>query len=152
MSFSRATSALIRADSLIAMIWFNVAAKRAALLALAVLAAIFALAMLNAGGFIGLAPLIGQLWAVIAVAGADIAISLCLLMLMTRVRPGRDLDLALELHAGAVEQLAGAAGSPLSQFTTIVRNPLDSAGRGFLVQLGIMLIKMLWPKKAPAAR
>ena len=34
MSFSRATSALIRADSLIAMIWFNVTAKRAALLAL----------------------------------------------------------------------------------------------------------------------
>ncbi len=118
---TRSLRALARADALIATIWLTVAAKRGALLGLAALVAALGFGMLDAAGYFALEPPIGPLWAAMSVAGADFLIAVILLVAASTVRPGRDLDLALELRDNAFEQIAASAA-----------NPVDLAGRALL--------------------
>ena len=121
---SRTLRALARADTLIATIWLNVAAKRVALIGLAALIATLGFGMLDAAGYFALEPHVGSLGAAIAVAVVDFLIAAILLIASSFVRPKRDLDLALELRDNAVEQLAAIAA-----------NPVDLAGRALLAPL-----------------
>lgn len=118
---TRSLRALARADTLIATIWLTVAAKRGALLALAALIAALGFGMLDAAGYFALEPRIGAVWAAVSVAGADFVIAVILLIAASYVRPGRELDLALELRDNAFEQIAAAAA-----------NPVDIAGQALL--------------------
>jgi hypothetical protein len=118
---TRSLRALARADTLIATIWLAVAAKRGALSALAALIAALGFGMLNAAGYFALEPHVGALWAAMSVAVADFLIAAILLVAASAVRPGRDLDLALELRDNAYEQIAASAV-----------NPMDLAGRTLL--------------------
>ncbi len=129
---NRALRALARADTLIATIWLTVAAKRGALLALAALIAALGFGMLDAAGYFALEPRIGSLWAAAAVAGADFLIAAILLLAASFVRPGRDLELALELRDNAIEQ-----------FAAIAANPVDLAGRALLAPLTGMVLRSL---------
>ena len=147
-NIGRTLNALARCDALIATIWLGLVAKRAALLAFAALFAIFFLVMANAAGFIGLSTLVEPLWAAIGVAGADLAIALLLLLMMARVRPGRDFAVALELHSSVLAQLAAAAGNSTAQLAALLGNPLDRASRGLFMALASALINRVRPKKA----
>ena len=129
---SRGLRALARADTLIATIWLAVAAKRGALLALAALVAALGFGMLDAAGYFALEPRVGSLWAAASVAGADFLIAAMLLLAASYVRPGRDLDLALELRDNAIEHLAAIAA-----------NPVDLAGRALLTPLTAVVLRHL---------
>lgn len=128
---SRGARAFARAETLIATIWFTVAAKRAALLALAALVAALGVAMLDAAGYLALEPRVGPAWAALCVAGGDFAIAAILAFAASRVRPGRDLDLALELRSQAVEQFGGLAANPIHLVGRALIGPLA----GLLLQL-----------------
>ena len=146
---SRILRALGRADTLIATIWLTVAAKRGGLIWLAALIATLGLGMLDAAGYFALEPPVGSLWAAILVAVVDFLIAAILLVGALYVRPGRDLDLALELRDNAIEQLAA-----------IAVNPADLAGRALLAPLTGVVTRYLrsavggTPKepKAPAEK
>ncbi len=121
---TRSLRALARADTLIATIWLAVAAKRGALLALAALIAALGFGMLNAAGYFALEPHAGAIWAAISVAGADFLIAVILLVAASTVRPGRDLDLALELRDNAFEQIAAVAANPMDIASQALLGPL----------------------------
>ncbi|MBV8663161.1 MAG: hypothetical protein JO107_08665 [Hyphomicrobiales bacterium] len=129
---SRALAALARADVLIATIWLNVAARRAAFLALAALVAALGVAMLNVAGYFWLEPRFGAFGAALAVACGDFVVAALLALAAALARPRRDLDLALELRDHAVEQL-----------TSLAANPLDLAGEALLGPLTSVLIRTL---------
>lgn len=121
---TRSLRALARADTLIATIWLTVAAKRGALLALAALIAALGFGMLDAAGYFALEPRIGAVWAAVSVAGADFVIAVILLVAASYVRPGRELDLALELRDNAFEQIAAAAANPVDIASQALLGPL----------------------------
>ncbi len=129
---SRGLKALARADTLIVTIWLAVAARRAVLLALAALIAALGFGMLDAAGYLALEPRLGALGAAACVAGADFVIAAILLFAALAVRPGRDLELALELRDNATEQLAAMAA-----------NPVDLAGRAMLGPLTGLILRSL---------
>lgn len=130
---TRSLRALARADTLIAKIWLTFAIKRGALLAVAALVAALGVGMLDAAGYFALEPRIGSLWAAMSVAGADFLIAVILLLAASYVRPGRDLELALELRDNAIEQLAAIAA-----------NPVDLASQAMLGPLMGIVSKQLW--------
>jgi hypothetical protein len=121
---TRSLRALARADTLIATIWLTVAAKRGALLALAALIAALGFGMLNAAGYFAIEPHIGPIWAAVVVAAVDFLIAVVLLVVAAYVRPGRDLDLALELRDNAFEQIAAVAANPADIATQALLGPL----------------------------
>ncbi len=129
---SRGLKALARADTLIVTIWLAVAAKRGVLVALAALIAALGCGMLDAAGYLALEPRLGALGAAACVAVADFLIAAILLFAAFAVRPGRDLELALELRDNAVEQLAAMAA-----------NPVDLAGRAMLGPLTGLILRSL---------
>lgn len=129
---SRGLKALARADTLIATIWLTVAVRRAIVLGLAALVAALGFAMLNAAGYFALEPRLGAVWAALCVAGCDFAIAIVLAFIASLVRPGRDLDLALELHDHAVEHVSGLAA-----------HPLQLAGRALIGPLVALLLRLL---------
>jgi hypothetical protein len=123
---SRSLRALARADMLIATIWLAVAAKRVALLALAALIAALGFGMLDAAAYFALEPHIGALWAATSVAGVDFLFAVILLLAASTVRPGRDLDLALELRDNAFEQLGAIAAHPADLAGSALIGPLTA--------------------------
>jgi hypothetical protein len=129
---SRALKALARADTLIATIWLTVAAKRGVLLALAALVAALGVGMLDAAGYFALEPHLGPIWAAMSVAGGDFVIAALLALIASLIRPGRDLELALELRDNAVEQL-----------TALAANPMDLAGKALMGPLTSIVMRSL---------
>lgn len=129
---SRALRALARADTLIATIWLAVAAKRGLLLALAALVAALGVGMLDVAGYFALEPHIGPLWGALSVAVGDFVVAALLALVASFVRPGRDLDLALELRENAVEQLSALAA-----------NPVDLAGQALIGPLTSIVLRTL---------
>jgi hypothetical protein len=121
---SRSLRALARAETLIARIWLTVAAKRGGLVALAVLVAALGFGMLNVAGYFALAPVIGPVWAAVVVALADFVLAAILLAIVSSMRPGRDLDLALELRDNAIEEIASVAAHPASLAGRALIGPL----------------------------
>jgi hypothetical protein len=123
---SRSLRTLIRADMLVARIWLRMAARRSALLGLAALAGTLGLGMLNVAGYFALEPRLGPLWAAVAAALCDFAIAAALAFASLQVRPGRDLDLALELRDNAIEQLSGLARDPADLASQALMGTLTS--------------------------
>lgn len=129
---SRALKALARADTLIATIWLTAAAKRGVLLALAALIAALGVGMLDVAAYFAIEPHVGAVWAAASVAGVDFVIAALLALAALLIRPGRDLELALELRGNAVEQL-----------TSLAANPMDLAGQALMGPLTSMLLRAL---------
>jgi hypothetical protein len=129
---SRSLKALARADRMVVTIWLRAAVKRGVVLALAALIAALGFAMLNAAGYLALEPRLGPVWAALAVAGCDFVIAAGLAFVASLMRPGRDLDLALELHDHAVEHVSGLAA-----------HPFQLAGRALVGPLVALLLRLL---------
>lgn len=129
---SRSLKAMARADLMVATIWLRAAVRRGVVLALAALVAALGFAMLNAAGYFALEPRLGAVWAALCVAGCDFVIAIVLAFIASAVRPGPDLDLALELHDHAVEHMSGLAA-----------HPLQLAGRALIGPLVALLLRLL---------
>src|SRR3970040_2316847 len=94
-----------RAESIIADIRLRHLAVRSSFAAFAVLIGILGVIMLSLAIYFALEPLWGRTWAAAAVGGLHIYLSTLILMIVSRMKPGRDLELANEVRRAAMEAL-----------------------------------------------
>ncbi len=137
---------LWRADSIIADIRARHMVARTGLRGLAALIAVFGLLMLGVAAYFAIERFWGPIWAAAAVGLGDIAVALVLLLVAAQLKPGRELDLAMEVHKSAMEALLADGRTVEAEFANLAaafRHPLDSALPGLIVPLVNMLIKSL---------
>jgi hypothetical protein len=148
---------LWRADSIIADIYLRLLVTRSGLISFAGLIAVFGLLMLNVAGYLALEQIWGRVWAAVAMSLIDFVISLLLVMIAARTKPGRELDLALEVRGIALRGLeheASAVQAELvalrdefhdvkAKLTRFVKHPLDTTLPTLIGPLGSILLKAL---------
>jgi len=146
---------LSKVDSLIARIWLNVIARRFALLVFAGLIAVFGLGMADLAGFYLLQASLGPIWAAASVALADFIIAALLALAAQRVKPGAELDAAMDVRGMAIKALQENASELESSvrglteqlrdardnIAGIVSNPLDAAAQKLLLPAVIAIVK-----------
>jgi len=156
--------AVWKADSVIARIWTEVLARRFGLLALSGLIGTFGLAAANVAAFFGLEPLWGPVWAAATMAVVNLVLAGIVLVCSNRVRPGRELELALELRKMGLESVQAdaqdlkgtfdAIGQEIRQtrdsIAGIIHHPLDAATEKVLIPAALSLIRGLRGKKSAA--
>lgn len=148
---------LWRAESIIADIRLRQLVARSGLRAAAAFLGLFAFLMANLAVFFALQEIWGSIWAAAAVGGVNFVLALVLLMIAERMKPGREMDLALEVRNMALQSLEEDAQSVQMQLTELreevrgvrqaivgfVRHPLDAVLPGMLVPLAGAVIKGL---------
>ena len=141
--------ALLRANSIIADIHARRLVARSSLTGFAALIAAFGLLMLGLAAYFALERVLGPVWAAASVGLANCAIALVLVLIASRIKPGRDLELAREVHRTAMDALM-ADGRTLEaeivSFKQAFRHPLDSVLPGLIVPLATILIKIIQKK------
>lgn len=161
-SIVRNLRVLWRAESIIADIRFRQVMMRSSLRGAAALLGLFAYAMGNLAVFFALDQAWGPIWAASAVALGNLLVALLLLVIAERAKPGREMELALEVRNSALQALEADAGVIQVQLmelrdevrgmkqavTGFVRHPINSALPAMLVPLAGAVIKNL---KKPAA-
>ncbi len=152
---------LWKADSIIARIWTNVMARRFGLFALAGLIGVFGLGMANVAAFYGLQPSWGPIWAATIVALTDFVLAGVVLLLGRNVRPGPEIELALDLRKMALESVQAdgqdakatvdALGQEIRQtrdrIAGFIHHPLDAATEKLLIPAALSIIRGLRSKK-----
>jgi hypothetical protein len=140
---------LWRAESLIVSFRIQRASTRGALLAVAGLAMLFGLAMLNVAGFFALQPIVGAVAAALLVAAADVLIAGVVAVAAKGIRPDPDLVSALEAREAAIEELSAELGAMQAEFratreefasiksivTSFIHRPFESPFLGLLLPL-----------------
>lgn len=146
---------LSRVDSLIVRIWLNVMARRFALFALAGLIAVFGLGMADLAGFYQLQASLGPIWAATLVALADFVVAAIIALGARHVKPGPEIDLAMDIRNMALKSLQAdardleASAKALAQqiqdakhtISSFVSNPLDAAAQKLLIPAVIAIVK-----------
>lgn len=127
-SLVRHLRALWRAEMLIAEIKLGSLTRKVGLLAFAGLIGVFGLAMLNAAAYRALAPLWGDVLALVAVAVADFVIAAVLVLLASGGAKESDIALATELRDQAMAGLELDARIAVDEMTGFVRRPVQLAG------------------------
>ncbi|MFC1455958.1 phage holin family protein [Microvirga arabica] len=148
---------LWRAESIIADIRFRQMMTRSSLRGIAALLGAFAFLMGNLALFFALEQAWGTIWAAVLIGLANLLLAIILLVVAERSKPGREMELALEVRNMALQSLetdAQAIQQQLSDFRNevrgvreavvgFVRHPLDSVLPGMLVPLAGAVIKGL---------
>ena len=141
--------AILRANSIIADIHARHLVARSSLTGFAALIAAFGLLMLGLAAYFALERVLGPVWAAASVGLANCVIALVLVLIASRIRPGRDLELAREVHRTAMDALIAdgrALETELASFKQAFRHPLDSALPGLIASLAGVLIKIIQKK------
>lgn len=148
---------LWRAESIIADIRFRQMMTRSSLRGAAVLLGVFAFLMGNLALFFALEQSWGSIWAAGLVGLANLLLAILLLIIAERSKPGREMELALEVRNTALQALETDAQVIQQQLTELrdevrgvrqaivgfVRHPLDAVLPGMLVPLAGAVIKGL---------
>jgi hypothetical protein len=138
--------AILRANSIIADIHARHLVARSSLTGFAALIAAFGLLMLGLAAYFALERTVGPVWAAASVGLANCVIALVLVLIASQIKPGRDLELAREVHRAAMEALIAdgrALETEFASFKQTFRHPLDSVLPGLIVPLATMLIKII---------
>jgi hypothetical protein len=141
--------AILRANSIIADIHARHLVARTSLNGFAALIAAFGLLMLGVAAYLALESVLGPVWAAASVGLANCAIALVLVLIASRIRPGRDLELAREVHRTAVEALIAdgrALEADIADFKQAFRHPLDAVLPSLIVPLASIIIKIIQKK------
>lgn len=155
---------LWRAESIVADIKLRSLVARSGILAGAGLVGIFGLMMLNVAAFFAAEPAWGAPLAATIVGCADFVLSGLLFFIASRTRPGRELDMAMELRQSALDSLEADARSLQAELgrvgdeikaarlaaVNVIKHPLDSALPALVVPLATALLKYL-RKSGPSA-
>lgn len=138
---------LWRAERIIAESQLRLAFRRTALAAVAGIVALVGLGMLNATGFLALAPIWGPALAAFALAVADLAIAAIVLVVALSARAGPEYDLAVELRDLSMKDLE-------TEFASTSKNPLGllSGGGNGRDPLEALLPVVLMPLLTAAVR
>jgi hypothetical protein len=152
---------LRKADVLIAKIWLNVVLRRAGLVAFAGLIAVFGLGMANVAGFYGLQAPVGPVWAAAIIALADLAIAGIVLLVASKMQPGRELELALDVRQMAIgslqtdardltiaiEGIGNEVKAVKANIARMVQHPLDVAANKLLIPAALSILRGMRSKK-----
>jgi hypothetical protein len=141
--------AILRANSIIADIHARHLVARSSLTGFAALIGGFGLLMLGLAAYLALERVLGPIWAAASVGLANCVIALVLVVIASRIRPGRDLELAREIHRTAMDALMAdgrAIESEIAGFKQAFHHPFDSALPGLIVPLATFLIKIIQKK------
>ena len=141
---------LAQADSMIADVTFRSRLSQIALHAAAFFIALFGLVMLGIAGYQFLRDLWGPVWAALATALGSFALAALISWAATLRKPGKELDMAREMHTVALDSLiaeAKLAGNDLSLFGGLFRGRLDTSLLALIGPLATLLLRYL--KKAP---
>jgi hypothetical protein len=141
--------AILRANSIIADIHARHLVARSSLTGFAALIAGFGLLMLDLAAYFAVERVLGPVWAAASVGLANCAIALVLVLIASRIRPGRDLELAREVHRTAMDALMAdgrALETEIAGFKQAFRHPLDSVLAGLIVPLATILIQIIQKK------
>jgi hypothetical protein len=147
---------LWRAEVIIADIRLRQMALRSGLRGAAALLVLFAFLMGNLAAFFALEQAFGPIWAASIIGLVSLAVAALLLVLANRAKkPGREMEMALEVRNMALAELEADALSVQNQLvelreeirgvrqavTGFVRHPLDSVLPGLLVPLAGAIVK-----------
>ena len=138
--------ALLRANSIIAEIHARHVVTRSSIAGFAALIAAFGLVMFGVAAFLALETLWGPIWAAVAIGAASCVIALALFLAGRHIRPGRDLDLAREVHRSAVEGLtadARALEAELVAWRNVANRPFEQLIPSVIIPLAGILLKAL---------
>lgn len=138
--------ALWRANTIIADIHARHLAARSGLTGFAALVGGFGLLMLGIAAYFVLEQVLGPIWAAASVGLANCIIALVLALIATRIRPGRELELAREVHRTALDALMAdgrAVEAEFASFKQAFSHPLDSVLPGLIIPLATFLIRAL---------
>lgn len=141
---------LAQADSMIADVKFRSRLSQIALHSAAFFIALFGLIMLGIAGYLLLRDLWGPIWAAMAIALASFAIAGVFVLAATFRKPGKELDMAREMHTVALDSLiaeAKLAGNDLSLVNSLFRGRLDTSLLALIGPLASLLLRLL--KKSP---
>jgi len=148
---------LWRAESIIADIRFRQMMTRSSMRGIAALLGAFAFLMGNLALFFALEQAWGAIWAAALIGLANLLLAIILLAMAERSRPGREMELALEVRNTALQALEKDAQVIQQQLTEFrdevrgvreavlgfVRHPLDAVLPSMLVPLAGAVIKGL---------
>ena len=148
---------LWRAESIIADIRFRQMMARSSMRGIAALLGAFAFLMGNLALFIALEQAWGAIWAAALIGLANLLLAIILLVIAERSKPGREMELALEVRNTALQALETEAQVIQQQLTEFrdevrgvretvvgfVRHPLDAVLPSMLVPLAGAVIKGL---------
>jgi hypothetical protein len=137
---------LLRANSVIADIHARHLLTRSGLIAFAGLIATFGVLMFGLAGYFALETLWGPIWAAATVGLVNCVVAFIIVLLSANLKPGRELDLAREVHKSAVAALIDESRGLESEFENFkqgLRNPFDSVVSTLVVPLAGILIKTL---------
>ena len=137
---------LWRVESTIAKARLRVTMRRSVLYASAALIAVFGLGMLNVAAFFALEPRWGPVWAAVAAALGDFVLAVVVVAIALAVRPGFDLNSAVELRQAAIDGIEGEFAALQEQFAWLsraARHPIDTALPAILVPLITAIVRGL---------
>ena len=145
-NIARHLRVLLRADAIIADMQFRARASQAAFGSAAILVALFGLVMLGIAGFFALEVIWGPARAAAAIGLIFFVIAVVLVLIGNSRKPGRELELAMDVHRAALDALvseAKSAGADFSTAASFMKHPLDSALPSLIVPLASILLKTL---------
>ncbi|WP_342588008.1 phage holin family protein [Pseudorhodoplanes sinuspersici] len=147
---------LWRADSAIADIRLRHALARSGFNAAAALIALFGLLMLELAAYFALLQVWGAIASAVTLGLINFAVAGILFLIASRQKPGRELELANEIHNSAMQALQADARllqSEVAAFGNAVKHPMDSALGALptlIVPLASVLINTLKKPKSEA--
>ena len=154
-SILQSVKMLIRIDSMIADLKFRARLSQIAALTVALVVATFGLIMIGIAGYQFLKDLWGPVLAALAVAGGSFVVALVLVLVAAAQKPGKELQLAQELHTTVLDTLvaeAKAAGNDLSLAGNLLRGRFDTSLLGLVGPLATLLLRALKRKNAAAEK
>ena len=148
---------LWRAESIIADIHLHLLLSRSRLISFAGLIAVFGLVMLNVAGYLALGQLWGQVWAAVAMGLIDFSLTVLLVLIAMRSKPGRELELAHEVRDMALSKLENDVSAVQTELVALrnefrearsnlmrfVKHPLDAALPALIGPLTSIVLKSL---------
>ncbi len=142
---------LWRTEWAIAEIKLRHAVARSGLHAAAAVLALIALLMFEVAAFFALRDLWGTTVAALILGFVNLAIAGILLLIADRKKPGRELELANEIHSHTMDALQADARllqTDFASFGKVLKNPLDSV-LPLIVPLATIVINALKRKTEP---
>lgn len=155
--------ALRQADSIIARLWLDAAARRVGLLAGAGVIAAVGIGMADVAGFYALLPSQGPVWAAAIVAAVDFVLAAATLVVSRSVKPDREIERAFDARKMAIEAIRADVGElkatgdawardirdAKDSILEFAHDPLNSAIQKVLIPAATALIDGWLAKKAP---